>query len=221
MKNNRLHLLTLGTVLLLAAILVAALQLEQSLASALFVESGPVETLTAALFLIGSLLVFSGPELARRWPAAAILLMFGLRELDFHDRFTTMNISKTRFYLSPDVPIMEKIFGLCVVLFFFACVYLLIKRYGKAFTRQTLRAEGLAVASATSLLFLVVSKLMDGLPRRLKMLGISMDEGSRFLATAGEELLELGAAILLLVCAIAARKLKPPAHAGSASENTA
>lgn len=208
MKNNQLHLLTLGTALLLVALWVIASQLDRETTSTLIVENGVVETLTAACFLIGSFLVFGGPELARRWPAAAILLMFGLRELDFHSRFTTMNITKSRFYLSPDVPFAEKLFGLCLLLFFVACVYLLLKRYGRGFMTRIRQAEGMAVAIATSVLFLAVAKSMDGLPRKLKPLGITMDDGARLLATAGEEVLEMGAAILLLICAIAARSFR-------------
>jgi hypothetical protein len=208
MNDNRLHLFVLGTVVLILAIWVATSQLEHELALSLIEENGPVETLTVACFLIGSFLVFGGPELARRWPAAAILLMFGLRELDFHSRFTTMNITKSRFYLSPDVPFTEKLFGLCLLLFFVACVYLLLKRYGRGFIKRVRQTEGLAVAIATSVVFLAIAKSMDGLPRKLKPLGITMDDGARLLATAGEELLEMGAAILLLVCTIAARSFR-------------
>ena len=62
MKNNQLHLLTLGTVLLLIAFWVIASQLSSETTSTLIVENGVVETLTVACFLIGSFLVFGGPE---------------------------------------------------------------------------------------------------------------------------------------------------------------
>lgn len=207
MKSNRLHHVTLGTVLLILAIWLATSQLEHERALWLIDEGGPIETLTAVGFLLGALAVLFGPELARRWPAAAILLLFGLRELDFHSRFTTMNLTKSRFYLSAEVPFTEKIIGLCVLLFFLACLYLLAKRYGRTWLRRVLRLDGLSVAVATAFLFLVVAKSMDGLPRKLKPLGITLDDTTKLLATAGEELLEMGAALLLLFCALAARKL--------------
>lgn len=207
MNRMRLHFFTIGTAILLTLIWGVISQMESSLALALIQENGPIETATAAFFFIGSLLIFTGPEIARRWPAAAILLIFGLRELDFHSRFTTMNLTKSRFYLSPDVPFAEKLFGLCVLLFFLVCIYLLIKHYGKTFLRQLRLLDGLSVTLATSFLFLVVAKSIDGLPRKLKPLGITMDDTARLLATAGEELLELGGSILMLTCAIVARKL--------------
>jgi hypothetical protein len=207
MTSNRLHFFTLGVVLLILAIWLATSQLEHERALSLIDEGGPIETLTAVCFLLGALAVLSGPELARRWPAAAILLMFGLRELDFHSRFTTMNLTKSRFYLSPEVPLAEKLIGLCVLLFFIACLYLLVKRYGRIWLRRALRLESLSITIATAFLFLVVAKSMDGLPRKLKPLGITLDDATKLLATAGEELLEMGASLLLLVCAITARKL--------------
>lgn len=210
MNLMRLHFFTIGTTILLFLIWVGLSQMEASQALSLVAENGPIETATAAAFLFGSLIVFAGPEIGRRWPAAVLLLMFFLRELDFHSRFTTMNLTKSRFYLSPDVPFVEKLIGLCVLLFFLACIYLLIKHYGRNFLKQVRQFESLSVTLATSLLFLVVAKSMDGLPRKLKPLGITMDDTARLLATAGEELLELGGSILMLGCAIVARKISQP-----------
>jgi hypothetical protein len=97
--------------ILLLAVGAGFLLLPRPLAYALLAEGGPVE-LASLLFLAAAGLMALG-RLARRqrgsWGAAAALLLVGaLRELDFHNRFTSRAISQLRFYTSAEVPWIEK-----------------------------------------------------------------------------------------------------------------
>lgn len=56
------------------------------------------------------------------------LCLAGFREFDLHKRFTTMGVSKIKFYLSPDVSATEKITVVIVLLVCLIPVLLFLKR---------------------------------------------------------------------------------------------
>ena len=75
-------------------------------------EDGVIETLSVlGYFAAASLILVKGQwsYIIKYYYFFIIIIMFGLRELDFHKKFTTMGIFKSKFYLSSQVPIIEKI----------------------------------------------------------------------------------------------------------------
>jgi len=75
-------------------------------------EDGFIEDLTVLGYILCAalILILGGWTFARKKALGilTILLLLTARELNFHTRFTTMSITKTRFYFSADVPFVEK-----------------------------------------------------------------------------------------------------------------
>lgn len=169
-------------------------------------EAGPIQVFSSAAYL--TLLVALWRELGgafmRRHIYLAILpIALCLRELDFHNRFTTMSITKTSFYLSAEVPLWEKalavlVFGLLV----WACCELLI-RYGRAFLDGLRAGKAYAVAICLSGVLGVVSKAIDGIARKLAPFGIQVPGNIEDVSILAEEVMELGIPLFLLLAVFA------------------
>jgi hypothetical protein len=143
------------TVILTSLIISLIAVQDEVLGMCLTSESGPVQIFSVIGYLMASSFGYG---------AAVILLAMGLRELDFHDRFTTMGIMKTRFYISDTVPLTEKIIGALVLLgLTWITVSFLLKHFRPFVT--TLRAGNKAALLALhGTIFIIVSKLIDPSP---------------------------------------------------------
>jgi Na+-driven multidrug efflux pump len=168
-------------------------------------EGGPIEVFTAAGYLIVvATLVREMPyrELLKRWHLVAIPIAMCLRELDFHAHFTTHNITKTTLYISPDVPLWEKLIGATVVIALAVAFYRLLKGGLRSFVHGLRHGEATAVAIAAAIGCAVLSKAIDGAPSNLTFLGIHLARIDT--STVFEEILELGIPIFLAIAAFAA-----------------
>src|SRR5690606_39112415 len=69
-------------------------------------EDGPIEAFSAVgYFICATLLLFwAGRGFWRVWCMPVAVIAMGLRELDFHVRFSQINVTKLRFYTSSTVP---------------------------------------------------------------------------------------------------------------------
>jgi hypothetical protein len=140
--------------------------LPSSLGKILVKENGPVEMLSAAGYGAAACWLFW-----RTWryrlhdgvTAGMLAALLGMRELDFHTRFTTMGVFKSRYYLSDTVPMGEKLIAFLVViaLLYFAGRYCL--RNFRPFWRDLAAGRRYATALAFSLACIVVSKSLDSL----------------------------------------------------------
>lgn len=166
-------------------------------------ESGPVESLSAAGYFL-CLLAFGVLNREKAWPAKGwyvfvILLIFGLRELDFHSRFTTMGIFKSRFFISAEVPVLEKIIGAAVLLTLVGAIAVLVRHHFRSFVRGVRTLAPAATSLLLAIFLLFFTKGIDGLPRKLADLGVSSPEALEHLFTSIEEVLEMGIPILMLL----------------------
>lgn len=93
--------------------------------------------------------------------AAVIFLSMGLRELDFNERFTTMGIMKSRFYLSDIVPIKEKIIVLMIVLPLVCFIAVFLKKNFRFFLAALKTRNKAALLAANGILFTIIAKLID------------------------------------------------------------
>ena len=200
--------------LVLAALVIFVLYLESAapeLKTAILQENGPVESLSAlGYFVCLGLLLFRSKRCGFRWYFALILLFLGMRELDFQARFLTMSLTKSRFYLSPAVPLAEKLIGAGVLLLFFGCIFLIIRNHWRSFLNSLRRLDPQAIGIAGGILFIILSKTIDGLGRKLAAVGVTISQHLDGLSWSIEELLELGIPILFLL-AIAACSSNHPA----------
>jgi hypothetical protein len=168
-------------------------------------EGGPIEVFSAAGYLIVvATLVreMSYRELLKRWYLVAIAIAMCLRELDFHAHFTTHNITKTTLYISPDVPLLEKLIGATVVIALAIAFYFLLKDGLRSFVQGLRHGEATAVAIAAAIGCAVLSKVIDGAPSNLTFLGIHLARNDT--SAVFEEILELGIPIYLAIAAFAA-----------------
>ena len=169
-------------------------------------ETGVIEVATAVMYviLIAMILFFAQPgwSVGKYWYA----LMAGLllcRELDFDKMFTTLGIFKGRFYTSPDVPAVEKVVAIVVVLAIAGAVMFTFVKSRKILFEGIVKMDPIHMGILVAFCLAVISKLvLDGLPRKLEKIGVA---GSDYLiAHHGkvEEVLELGIPMALIIATL-------------------
>jgi hypothetical protein len=166
----------------------------------IFKEGHSIEVMTAVLFLAGAVLWF-GWGLARAWPAhwhiPVILVLMGLRELDFDKRFTSQGLLKLRLYTGPAPP-WEKAVGAAVVLVILVCGLRLAWMNLPGWWRALRGGRAVAWLAGAAGLLIVVSKTLDGLGRKLAPWGVVLTRWEGILSTRLEEMMEVGAAVLIV-----------------------
>lgn len=168
-------------------------------------EGGPIQVFSAAGYLVAMVTVareIPPPKLFRLSYFLIIPLAMCLRELDFHAHFTTENITKTTLYLSPDVPLLEKLFGVSILAVVGLSFYALLKDQYRRFLSGLRRREPVSVAIAAAIGCAVVAKALDGAESNLGPLGIHVS--TTYTSMLFEEVLELGIPIFLSIAAFAA-----------------
>ncbi|WP_163338649.1 hypothetical protein [Desulfopila sp. IMCC35008] len=185
-------------------LLVTINMLPVELAVSLVVEHGPIEMLTVIGYFIAAfglvVLPFFRPGV-RTVLGGFLVLLLGLRELDFHSKFTTMGIFKSRYYLSPDVPLPEKgIVSLLMILLVIVLVYF-SRTHFPGFLDGLKKKESVAVNVGLALLFAIGSKGMDSISASLHWIAALYHENPARSMQINEEVIEL-AIPLFLLCAI-------------------
>ncbi len=164
-------------------------------------EGGMIENLTVvfygAVLLAGLFLVSRGHKAAGL--VALLSLLMGLRELDAHKAFTTYGVFKTRLYVSPDVPLAEKLVAALVVVGLLVLVVLAIRASWRTLGDPR-SAAGITLLGLGG--FGLFLKGIDGLPRELADIGLALDPGVLAVSKAVEETGELGLPVLLALALI-------------------
>lgn len=211
--------------LALAALIAVAAGMRPEAREWIIREGGLIESVSAAGYFVCLLSLLWIPK--DRKPAAgtailAILLIFGLRELDFHTRFTTMGIFKSRFYVSPEVPVLEKLAGAAVLLILAGAMAYVAKRHFATFLRGIRRLEPGPFSGMIAIGLLFFTKTVDGLPRKLDGLGLASPVALEQFFWIVEEVLEMGIPIFMLIGILAEfpedRKADPALESDSAWE---
>ncbi len=130
-------------------------------------ENGPIQMFT----VVGYLLVCAVAvrmhlqgTVAFANGVAVICLAMGLRELDFQDRFTTMSITKIRFYISDIVPLSEKIVVAIMVVSFLSYLFCFIKKNYRNFLLAVKGGYKAALLALNGIVCVFLSKLLDSNP---------------------------------------------------------
>jgi hypothetical protein len=169
-------------------------------------EGGAVETLSAAGYLVAAAMLVREANqqfLKTHFYFVVILLALCMRELDFHNLMTTMSITKTSFYVSGDVPLLEKLAASVALATIGAAVVLAGLRHGRQFIAGLRGFHLPAVGVLAAGLSIIAAKTLDGLPRKLEGLGIDLGASAAVVSTGIEEVIELGIP-LFLMCAVLA-----------------
>lgn len=157
-------------------------------------EGGLIETLSAAGYFLFCIFIlyfnFKG-IIQTRFASFFIVLLLGFRELDFHSRFTTMSIFKSRFFISPDVPPMEKSIGTIIVLALIAYIIWYMRKVIPMFRRNLMAAKPWAISVACGVVCAVFSKgVLDGNTKMIAAV-LPMLDNPRTFSLILEECVEL------------------------------
>lgn len=191
-------LCVVGLVLLSALLLL----LDRNTAEALKAEGGIIETASAAGYFITAAWLFyrGGLQFVLKYSYFVILIvLFGLREMDLDKAFTTMGIFKSRFYISPEVPLWEKAVGGFFILLLLWILYALVSKHLMQLLRGLRKLSVESVGAVLTIGLLVFAKGIDGLPRKLGSIGIESSETMTYRFGVIEEVFELGIPILIFL----------------------
>lgn len=189
----------------LISLFIVVNSVDDNMRLSLIKENGPIENLSAACYLIVSLIMLAkgGWKFLKRYHYLFILVSsLGLRELDFNARFTTMSIWKIKFFLSTKVPFMEKIIGILVTFILLYFLITCIKRHWRSFLAGCTK-EVVSMSIGISLLFMGTAFSLDRMPDRLISLGMGVTDHFPVISQSMEEILELGIPLMFIVATFA------------------
>ena len=174
-RNTLIKFIMAGTMLL--GLFVLTLFLDEHTRKFFLKEGGVIESSTAlGYFLCVAVMVYRGraPYIKKYYYVFTLIIFFMLRELDFDTRFTTTGIFKLRFYTGANVPLLEKIIGIILIVFLIYIIFMIIKHHLRDFLinlrKQDIIAMGVFIACA----LLGISQCLDGFDRKLKGLGFEV-----------------------------------------------
>jgi hypothetical protein len=165
-------------------------------------EGGIIEVASAVGYFVCafSMLYWGGlTYLKNHHYFVVMVLLFGMRELDFDKRFTTMGLLKIRLYTSPEVPVSEKMIGVVLIAVLVYVALSILKKHGPGFWDAVKRGSEMHFGALVTLLLLVVAKTIDGIGRKLGDIGISLSRTASLHFNALEEILELGIPVMLIM----------------------
>lgn len=167
----------------------------------LFSEEGPFEEMSIVLWVaLGAMLLFHNVRSPRVWALAALSFLFAAREADLHKAFTVMSISKSRFYISPDVPVMQKILGGLVMLAAVILIIHLARLCWQYFFRQGGLRTPVGQVLVLPVLLLPISKVLDRLSNGLReSFDIHLSYAVNQFIAAFEEGMEMAMPVLFIV----------------------
>jgi hypothetical protein len=167
------------------------------------IEEGGLVELASALghFLCAALIVYKGrlAYLRQYYYVFLLIVFFMLRELDFHEKFTTMGIFKSKFFLINNVPWVEKFFGAIIILLLLFMIFKIIHGHLKEFLLGLKNKCTISIGVFIACVFIVLSKSLDGISRKFKVFGVEILDQTAMHSMALEEILELGLPLILLI----------------------
>jgi hypothetical protein len=199
-KKALLMFMVAGVFLL--ALLLYALLLNEDSRNSLIKEGGFVESASALGYLLCAIFAACKGKivfLKKYHYFFTLLVFFTLRELDLHDKFTTMGIFKTIFYISDKVPFIEKLIGAIVVGVLLYVVFIILHRHFKQFWLGMKRHSPPAIGVLIAVILIFMSKLIDGIGRKLNTFGIELSDFAIAYMEAMEEIIELGIPIFIFI----------------------
>lgn len=155
--------------------------------------------------LIGFYVAFVKKHRTWRWYPFFMLLALA-RELGFHKAFTTMGIFKSRFYVSPDVPVIEKLAGAVVVFVLLYAVFR-VSRYFVPMLKQAYQGVTHSLFIFTAMGFSAVAKFLDMFFRNFPSMEVYRDLLDNHMVFA-EESLETASYLLFILAPLAYLRYK-------------
>jgi len=172
-------------------------------------EAGPFEIGSALLFFITAILgfyLFTKIKTKLSFSFGALMMIAGMRELDWHKKWTSDSILKSRFYLSEETPVIEKIFGIIFILTLTGTVVIVLKHIPKWISllkQNDVISWGIFYAFG----IMAFAKVIDGSDRLFSSL-ITKTENNYFQFSAVEEGLEfISASCFVLIAGLLIKRI--------------
>lgn len=185
--------------------LIISFTVDEAARSSWVAESGPVETLTIGLHLLGaSVLLLSALFLGDRtfaWRWAFILGLFAAREADWHKKFTTEGIFRSSYYVRSEAPIMERVVvGLAMLLIAYVVLSFVFGNLGRLLGAIRSRTRW-AMFGLVGILLLISGKSLDAMTWITRAIGTDWRPQ---IATVNlfEEVTEMTGALLICVAVL-------------------
>ena len=183
---------TFVTVLLMGVSILAMFNINETTARSMLKDSGLVQISTAAVLIAGCLLCLQ--RALRKIPPAFkwgqlsyLLLIYAMREMDFHRLFTAEHVSRWKLYAGP-YPIEDKIIGGVVIVLTMVVMVHFIGSNFRHFWDSLKAMQSWAVHVIIWAVLLISSQMLD----KSRWHGI-------FTEVAFEENMEFGAAIMIFM----------------------
>jgi hypothetical protein len=180
---------TLGLMLIITALVYAG---DPARASAMIKDNGMIQIATASLLCLCVLValrqvLFGVPPVLQWAEAAGIMLVYAMREMDFHRLFTAEHVTRLKFYTGP-FPVQEKLLGGAAMLAAIALLAHFTIKNMPGFWKKLKAGEPVTKNILVWAVLLLGSQLLDK-PRFARGL----------LVKISEETMELSAAFLMLL----------------------
>ncbi len=176
----------------------------------LFSESGPFETLSAWLWYLLALLCVLNTELMlkTRFFTSLGAALLGLREMDFHKRLFDDSFIKTNFYRSEEIPFMDKLLGIILLLVILFVFFNLAKMFVQGIRQFKLNPHIAYLFITLTILCGGLSKLLDRSSSILRNdFNIKLMQHTEVIIMTIEEGVEMLLPILLVVAVTSYRKI--------------
>ena len=183
---------TFVTLLCMGISILTVFNIHKATALSMLKDSGLVQILTALALIAGCILclqrAFRKISPAFKWlQLSYLLLIYAMREMDFHRLFTEAHVSKWKFYIGP-FPLHEKIIGGGVVLLTIVVMIHFIRINFRHFWKSLKAMQSWAVHVIIWAVLLFSSQMLDK----------SRWHGN-FYEIVVEENMEFGAAIMIFM----------------------
>jgi hypothetical protein len=165
-------------------------------------ESGPLENGTVLAYAVCAVmaLIYAQKGLWRSGVnGCMIFTAFALRELDFHKRFTVMSVTKTKFFVSPDVTLTAKLISGVILTALITLLFLLVKNNFTKLLSGIKTHEKWAFSAVTGIALLPMSVVLDSTRRWLTDLGVELLDTQQLIFGFSEDLVELAIAVFFLM----------------------
>jgi len=189
----------------LSILFLIALVLPRSQQELFLAENGVVESLTFISYLVCLALIVKQRAwewIKSRWHLLVIIALLALREADFHVLFTGQSIFRTKLYLDPESPLLVVVTGMAVIFFILWLFFYVLKKYGAGLIQDAMNRVASAHFILLAILFVIFSKSIDGITRKLDVLNIKISKSVEYSIMQLEEITELGIPLSLCIAVL-------------------
>jgi len=191
---------TLIPVLTITIIGLSKVFLNESLQELMFLEGGIIEYSTALIFALTAIIGFISVFKQRDndlFFFSILTTLAAMRELDLHKAWTSDSILKSRFYISPETPIIEKAAGGAVVLILIIAAFHFLRKTPNLI-RGLIKINPLSWSIGFGFGFLTIGKIIDSAARLFPPL-YKVLEQDKTLSRMIEESFEMAGSLFFLM----------------------